>query len=96
MTLSSGSLVDLYRLSSQTNFKDLVDVAESMKFRYSPLNINDVHQTFSQARIDKVAESLVPIRCIHKNAKPILTKGDGNCLFNAASLALSVYVARKG
>ena len=85
MAFSSRSSGDLYRLSSQKNFKDLVDLARSLKSIYAPLKVENMlrPQKFCQTRIDKVAENLVPSHYSKDNVKPILTKGDGNCLFNA-------------
>ena len=98
MAFSSSSLGDFYRLSSQRNFKDLVELARSLKSLYAPLKVEYMPRPqkvcqaridkVCQARIDKVAENLVPSHYAQDNVKPILTKGDGNCLFNAASLAL--------
>ena len=51
---------------------------------------DDVVKTiqFSPERVDRLAEDLVPEHYRQVNVKPITTTSDGNCLFNAASLAL--------
>ena len=36
----------------------------------------------------QLQKKIVPDNCKQENIKAILTKGDGNCLFNAASIAL--------
>ncbi len=88
--MASKPLNDLYRLSSKRDFtKEMVDLARRLSSEYPPLNVNEMSPTlFSGAKVDKIAQSLVPSHYQQDNVKTILTTADGNCLFNAASLAL--------
>lgn len=90
--MSSRAFNDLYQLSCQDNFEQLLDLSVSLKRFYKPTNIflKEVVKevSFRADRVDRVADNLIPEHYIQDNAKPITTRGDGNCLFNATSLAL--------
>lgn len=92
MAISSRALNDLYQLSSQGTFEQLFELSVSLKRFYTPRNIfgKDAMEmvSFPVGRVDRIAENLTPEHYKQDNAKPITTRGDGNCLFNAASLAL--------
>ena len=62
-----------------------------LKKFYQPSHGKELHRTVvvDGTRIEyTVAEKLVPDKYRQENIKPMKTKGDGNCLFNAASIAL--------
>ena len=88
----SRALVDLYSLSKTKTFTDLSNLASQLKNVYPPLGL-EVNRTdtwtFPSFRADRVSDGLLPDYYKQQDMKPIQTKADGNCLFNAASLALS-------
>ncbi len=55
---------------------------------FSPRRGHDQEDPGNEVEVDKIAQSLVPSHYQQDNVKAILTTADGNCLFNAASLAL--------
>ena len=72
-----------------SSFEDFVQLARNIQPKYERKPIEDQEQIiFLASEVDKVAESLLPPHYKQENAKPISTKPDGNCLFNAASMAI--------
>ena len=90
--MSSKAVNDLYQLSCQGTFEQLFELSVDLKRFYRSENIfdNDIMKnlSFLVEKVDRVADSLIPEHYKQANVKPIITRGDGNCLFNATSLAL--------
>ncbi len=85
--MSSKAVNDLYQLSCQGTFEQLFELSVDLKRFYRSENIfdNDILE-----KVDSVADSLIPEHYKQANVKLIITRGDGNCLFNATSLALAL------
>jgi hypothetical protein len=81
---------DLHLLSTTGSFLHLQEIAFLLKEKYSdPVDLCRVQNiSFRPQEIDSVALSILQPASVF-NIKPIRTLADGNCLFNAASMALS-------
>ena len=89
MPLPSQAFRDLNLLSTAKNFTEIVTLAENLEPVYQARQLGEMRPlVFSKEKVDKTAETLLASHYTQENAKPILTRGDGNCLFNAASLAI--------
>ncbi|CAB4013347.1 Hypothetical predicted protein, partial [Paramuricea clavata] len=90
--MSSKAVNDLYQLSGQGTFEKLFELSVGLNRLYSSENIFDKdimkNLLFAVEKVDRVADSLIPEHYRQASVKLIITRGDGNCLFNATSLAL--------
>ena len=94
-TCSLRAASDLNFLSCQKTFSEFSGVCMQLEKFYPAASLKNACKDLNRIvvdgtrrRIDTVAEKMVPDNYKQENIKPILTKGDGNCLFNAASIAL--------
>ena len=91
MLVPFKTLSDLRQLSNAKSLHYLIQLAKSLKPKYGPTLFRQFQQiTFMKSSVDNLAESLLPSHYRQENAKRIKTKADGNCLFNAASMAICV------
>lgn len=80
---------DLHVLSTTRSFLHLQETAFLIKEKYNdPVDLHQIQKiTFRPQEIDSVAVSILQGASV-PDLKPVRTLADGNCLFNAASMAL--------
>ena len=94
MAINNAAVNDLMRLqslSSTVSFNELQIVAQEMNAKSYCTPVYLVHagkHVLPVSRIDGTASMLLNDKDSRDNIKPIKTTGDGNCLFNAASIAI--------
>lgn len=91
--VSINSAYDLKRLASlstRASFQEVVILAQQIKAFYDrPIDIENVGKfEMSVGMIDNTALMVLPKEDWMNDIKPVITRGDGNCLFNAASIAI--------
>ncbi|KAJ7391493.1 hypothetical protein OS493_018540 [Desmophyllum pertusum] len=85
---------DLTRLQGSCNdFRKFCSMCEEMERRWSlhALNVNDIDLSTSQfasSQVDEISRRIIPPNCAGLSYVPVRSTGDGNCLFNSASLAI--------
>ncbi len=89
--MARNPVEDLGYLYRARSFSHLQEIAVLLKSFYpDPVDLSGIEKvTFYSKNIDRVALSILKRENLDcQTTKPITTLGDGNCLFNAASMAL--------
>ena len=82
------AVVDLRRLAAcRRDFAQYLSVCEILEKRYSGASFSLNEEEVSQHQIDKVSLQIIP-DSFKEPFLPARSTGDGNCLFNSASIAL--------
>lgn len=82
------AVVDLRRLAAcHRDFAQYLSVCEILEKRYSGASFSLNEEEVSQHQIDKVSLQIIP-DSFKEPFLPARSTGDGNCLFNSASIAL--------
>ena len=84
-------LSDLKKLKDAILTEDKLCVSELeayYKAIISPLTSSTINPSYSNLQADNLAEVLAPTDMPFSNTRPVKTTGNGDCLFNAASIYL--------
>ena len=82
------AVVDLRRLAAcRRDFAQYLSLCEILEKRYSGVSFSLNEEGVSQHQIDKVSLQIIP-DSFKEPFLPARSTGDGNCLFNSASIAL--------
>lgn len=82
------AVVDLRRLAAcRRDFAQYLSLCEILEKRYSGVSFSLNEEEVSQHQIDKVSLQIIP-DSFTEPFLPARSTGDGNCLFNSASIAL--------
>lgn len=85
---SSIALVDLRNLAScRKDFTLYISFCETLEKKYGGVSFNLQKEYAGQHQIDKVSFQIIP-DSFKEPFLPVRLTGDGNCLFNSASIAI--------
>lgn len=94
MRSSKMALQDLRHLAASCNdFRQFCLICEQMEGRWGlhpALKVSEIHfstSQFTSSQVDEVSRRIIPLN-LGLSYVPVRSTGDGNCLFNSASLAL--------
>ena len=87
---AANSLRRLKFLSLSASFEEVQGITREIKVRYDKcIEVGNVGQFLLPVSMaDKTAMMVLEKEGFGKDIRPVKTKGDGNCLFNAASIAI--------